>query len=101
MPNSDGSYPVEPGERRVISGIIHVLISGGRWIDAPAVYGPKKTLYNRWVRWARAGSGADALVAADLLPLRRRPGDRGIQRRGRAAAPLCARRGAGRLRRRL
>ena len=32
-------------DRRVISGIIHVLISGGRWIDAPAVYGPRKTLY--------------------------------------------------------
>ena len=42
-------------DRRVISGIIHVLVSGGRWIDAPAVYGPRKTLYNRWVRWAKAG----------------------------------------------
>ena len=28
-------------DRRVISGIIHVLKSGGRWVDAPAVYGPK------------------------------------------------------------
>ncbi|TYC52411.1 transposase, partial [Rhodobacterales bacterium] len=26
-------------DRRVISGIIHVLKSGGRWIDAPEVYG--------------------------------------------------------------
>lgn len=47
-------------DRRVISGIIHVLISGGRWIDAPAVYGPRKTLYNRWVRWAKAGVWARA-----------------------------------------
>jgi len=39
-------------DRRVISGIIHVLKSGGRWVDAPAVYGPRKTLYNRFVRWA-------------------------------------------------
>jgi len=39
-------------DRRVISGIIHVLKSGCRWIDAPAVYGPRKTLYNRFVRWA-------------------------------------------------
>ena len=31
-------------DRRVISGIIQVLKSGGRWIDAPAVYGPRKTL---------------------------------------------------------
>ena len=26
-------------DRRVISGIVHVLKSGGRWVDAPAVYG--------------------------------------------------------------
>ena len=47
-------------DRRVISGIIHVLISGGRWIDAPAVYGPRKTLYNRWVRGAKGGGGRRA-----------------------------------------
>ena len=38
-------------DRRVISGIVHVLKSGGRWVDAPAAYGPRKTLYNRFVRW--------------------------------------------------
>jgi len=43
-------------DRRVISGIIHVLQSGGRWRDAPEVYGPRKTLYNRFVRWARKGA---------------------------------------------
>ena len=42
-------------DRRVISGIVHVLKSGGRWVDAPAEYGPKKTLYNRYVRWAAKG----------------------------------------------
>lgn len=42
-------------DRRVISGIIHVLKSGGRWIDAPPEYGPRKTLYNRFVRWADKG----------------------------------------------
>ena len=40
-------------DRRVISGIIHVLQSGCRWRDAPPGYGPYKTLYNRFVRWAR------------------------------------------------
>ncbi len=44
---------------RVISGIVHVLKSGGRWIDAPAVYGPRKTLYNRFVRWAAKGVWLD------------------------------------------
>lgn len=42
-------------DRRVISGIVHVLKSGCRWVDAPAVYGPRKTLYNRFVRWADKG----------------------------------------------
>ena len=46
-------------DRRVISGIIQVLKSGGRWIDAPAVYGPRKTLYNRFVRWAAKGVWTD------------------------------------------
>ena len=44
---------------RVISGIVHVLKSGGRWIDAPAAYGPRKTLYNRFVRWAAKGVWVD------------------------------------------
>ncbi|MFO1126571.1 MAG: transposase, partial [Methylocystis sp.] len=42
-------------DRRVISGIVHVVKSGGRWIDAPSEYGPRKTLYNRYVRWAAKG----------------------------------------------
>ena len=42
-------------DRRVISGIVHVLKCGGRWVDAPPVYGPRKTLYNRFVRWAAKG----------------------------------------------
>ena len=33
-------------DRRVISG---------SWVDAPSVYGPRKTLYNRYVRWAAKG----------------------------------------------
>ena len=51
--NTRGKKRVD--DRRVISGIIHVLKSGGRWIDAPADYGPRKTLYNRFVRWADKG----------------------------------------------
>ena len=50
-------------DRRVISGIIHVLQSGCRWRDAPPVYGPSKTLYNRFVRWARKGVWAHVFMA--------------------------------------
>jgi len=42
-------------DRRVISGIVHVLKSGCRWCDCPPEYGPHTTLYNRFVRWARRG----------------------------------------------
>jgi len=42
-------------DRRVISGIIHVLKRGLQWRDAPSEYGPHKTLYNRFVRWSRMG----------------------------------------------
>jgi transposase len=49
-------------DRRVISGIVHVL-KAGRWVDAPAVYGPRKTLYNRFVRWADKGVLVDVFHA--------------------------------------
>src|SRR5690606_13978317 len=43
-------------DRRVLSGIVQALKSGGRWGDCPEhVYGPKKTLYNRFRRWAERG----------------------------------------------
>jgi transposase len=42
-------------DRRVISGIVHVLKSGCRWCDCPPEYGPRTTIYNRFARWARCG----------------------------------------------
>jgi transposase len=42
-------------DRRVISGILHVLKSGCRWCDCPPEYGPPTTIYNRFVRWAERG----------------------------------------------
>jgi transposase len=42
-------------DRRVLSGIVHALRCGGRWVDCADVYGPKKTLYNRFVRWSERG----------------------------------------------
>src|SRR3982751_4401846 len=42
-------------DRRVISGILHILKTGGRWRDVPPAYGPAKTIYNRYTRWARRG----------------------------------------------
>ena len=40
-------------DRRVISGILHVLKTGCRWRDCPAKYGPHTTIYNRYNRWSK------------------------------------------------
>ncbi len=40
-------------DRRVISGILHVLKVGCRWRDVPVEYGPAKTIYNRYHRWSQ------------------------------------------------
>ena len=56
---------------RVLSGIVHALRCGGRWADCADVYGPKKTLYNRFVRWAERGIWEgifSALAGADGAP---------------------------------
>lgn len=42
-------------DHRVISGVLHVLKSGDCWVDAPAVQGPRKILYNLFVRWGAPG----------------------------------------------
>ena len=42
-------------DRRVISGILHVLKTGCRWRDVPAAYGPPTTVYNRFTRWSSRG----------------------------------------------
>ena len=51
--NQPGARRVD--DRRVISGIVHVLKSGCRWKDCPAVYGPPTTVYNRFNRWSWKG----------------------------------------------
>ena len=42
-------------DRRVISGIVHVIKTGCRWCDCPPEYGPHTTVYNRFTRWAERG----------------------------------------------
>ena len=49
--NQPGARRVD--DRRVISGILHVLKIGCRWQDCPAEYGPSTTVYNRFNRWSR------------------------------------------------
>jgi len=42
-------------DRRVISGIVFVIKNRLRWRDAPAAYGPHKTIYNRFICWSLMG----------------------------------------------
>lgn len=51
--NRPGARRVD--DRRVISGIVHVLKIGCRWQDCPSCYGPPTTIYNRFHRWAARG----------------------------------------------
>jgi transposase len=62
FPKSRGKPRVD--DRRVLSGIIFINRNGLRWCDAPAEYGPPKTLYNRWKRWSDMGIFAQILMGS-------------------------------------
>ena len=49
---------------KVLSGIIHVLRYGLRWVDAPPVYGPYTSLYKRFRRWS--DNGVFQLIFSEL-----------------------------------
>ena len=59
--NQPGARRID--DRRVISGILHVLKVGCRWCDCPAEYGPSTTVYNRFNRWSRRGFWLSLLQA--------------------------------------
>ncbi len=70
LPNKVRGVP-RVDDRKVISGTIHVIRYGLMWRDAPACYGPHKTLYNRFVRWSKGG--VDCIfqaLAADSIATR-------------------------------
>ena len=56
-----GAHRVD--DRRVISGIIHMLKIGARWRDCPRDYGPYTTIYNRFNRWSKQGVWEDVFYA--------------------------------------
>jgi transposase len=69
--NQPGARRVD--DRRVISGILHVLKSGGRWRDCPLAYGPRTTIYNRFTHWSRRQIWQQILAAltcdiSELMP---------------------------------
>lgn len=100
LKNQPGARRVD--DRRVISGIVHVLKSGCRWRDCPRVYGPYTTIYNRWNRWSRrrvwqglfealrATSPDDDVHAIDSTTAKARRSATG-GKGGRQTRPLAAR----------
>lgn len=47
--------PKRSDDRTIISGIVHVLLSGCAWRDCPVAYGPSMTVFNRFNRWKHRG----------------------------------------------
>ena len=62
LPNKPRGVP-RVDDRRVINGILWRFRTGAPWRDVPERYGPRTTLYNRFVRWRAAGVW-DRLLAA-------------------------------------
>ena len=102
--NQPGARRVD--DRRVLSGILHVLKTGCRWCDCPAEYGPSTTIYNRFNRWSRrrfwtglldAFAGAGRLVQSAAIDSsfvkahRSAHGGKGGPARKRLAPPAAAR----------
>jgi transposase len=56
-----GAHRVD--DRRVVSGIVHMLRSGSPWRDCPSEYGPYTTIYNRFNRWSRQGVWSEIFYA--------------------------------------
>ena len=59
--NQPGARRVD--DRRVISGIVHMLRNGGRWQDFFFFYWPPTTIYNRFHRWSARGLWTAMLAA--------------------------------------
>lgn len=71
-------------DRRVISDIIHVSKSGGRWVDAPVAYGPRKTLYNAPSVGQQRAYGATSFMPSPVR-INHRPSFSSILRRACAS----------------
>lgn len=59
--------------RQVLNGVFWVLCSGAPWRDLPERYGPWKTVYGRFRRWAQTGLFQKIL---ETLKARARKADR-------------------------
>ena len=47
--------PKRTCDRLILNGIFYILRTSAPWRDLPERYGPRTTVYNRYIRWARRG----------------------------------------------
>jgi len=47
--------PKRKDDRKILNGIFYILRTGAPWRDLPERYGPRTTVYNRYVRWGERG----------------------------------------------
>jgi len=47
--------PKRKNDRQILNGIFYILRTGAPWRDLPERYGPRTTVYNRYVRWGERG----------------------------------------------
>ncbi len=50
-----GRGPARRDDRVILNGIFYILRTGAPWRDLPERYGPRTTVYNRYVRWGQRG----------------------------------------------
>lgn len=96
-------------DRRAISGIVHMLRSGGRWKNCLAVYGLHTTIYSRWNRWSQqsvwqeifcalTGSTGVFTGSVDSIHIKANRSVAGAKRGGLVITPLAPCAAAGRRR---
>jgi transposase len=105
LPNKPRGVP-RVDDRRVLNGIFWVARTGAPWEDMPERYGPRTTVYNRFVRWRKKGVWArilqhlqmeieDSLYLIDASIVRVHQHGTGARKRGIHAARRSDARAAG------
>lgn len=46
---------ITKGTRKIVEGILWRLRTGAPWRDLPPIFGPRSTVWNRFIRWSKSG----------------------------------------------
>ena len=57
-----GRGPERKDDRKVLNGIFYILRTAASWRYLPDRYGPRTTVYNRYVRWSERVPGSRAYL---------------------------------------